>query len=218
MDYDENNPTVTAPLARSMVLLVPGHFPASLLANASAYSRFCAAADDLPVASVTRLMLVVEQCMGPLYVRHKGPDWKAEKLQEMAESGLVYVWYAVGDTVGAFVSFKLVVESYGQALYLYEIQVVPQCQHQQWGAQLMLAFHEYALALGNSKGDTALAMSIYFGAVATGLTVFSDNERALAWYKKMGYKLTADSPRDKKLRGSPPRVLRPSFYLLSRPI
>lgn len=200
LDYfDESDPHLTQTVSALLAAAVHGIFPSELPPG----GLHCSAA----VADSAPFVTLLHQCMGPYYVRHHGALWKHEKAREMAEPGLVYVWYGAGSSSPeprCFLSCKVVSEPVGPTLYLYEIQVAPEFQGQGVGAALMRGFHRLAA----SVREVAV--------VATGLTVFSDNSRALQWYTTLGYRLALDSPSDKNLRGG--RIAKPSFYILTRPL
>lgn len=158
---------------------------------------------------ISEFLRVLDSCMGPLYVENNGRNWKKDKLDEMATPGLVYVWYttSAGD-VACFLSFMVVDELEGRTLYLFEIQVLPPWQGLGIGRSLMEVFHSVATRLKAHPNH-------HLNVVSTALTVFSKNQKALQWYRKLGYSLTQHSPRDRVLRtGSVP----PPYYILARPV
>ena len=167
---------------------------------------------------VSKLLLkiavdIIEQTIGKLYLQHNGRGWKREKKVELSESGLIFVFIAdpkTNNTV-AFMCFKLCPDTEDQSvLYLYEIHVTSEYQGRGLGQILINKFHELAIDLKKSSN------SLYKRLTGTALTVFSNNERTLSWYKNMNYSLTADSPLDKVLRHG--NVLKPDYYLLKRPL
>ncbi|CAK7895120.1 hypothetical protein CAAN1_05S01728 [[Candida] anglica] len=154
---------------------------------------------------------LVDQNLREHYIRNNGKDWKIDKKEEMSENGLVYVYYKDQETgaLAAFMSYMLTYndpESKDEkVLYLYEIHVSREYQSSKIGTTLIDNYHKLSQDLNNSND--------ILESDATSLTVFSDNLKALNWYKKMGYKYTKDSPRDKVLRK---KVVKPPYYLLTR--
>lgn len=166
---------------------------------------------------------LIDLNLGVYYQTRLGKDWKDEKRDEMEESGLVYILYSILSAdnsklnkLVAFISVKLVAELTAKVLYLYEIHIDPAFQSLGIGSTLISGFHDLAAKLNDSGDDKNNVSSPYFDNEGTGLTVFSDNDRALNWYFKLGYNFTLDSPRDKVLRNK--KVVKPSYYLLTRPL
>lgn len=150
--------------------------------------------------------------IGRHYIKHKGPEWEHEKLNEMQEDCLIYVYYCDSKSnVIAFVSFVLTFEE-GLVLYLYEIQILPDYQGQGLGKTLIDSFHQLAPMHREGLVIDGLDISDLEG---TKLTVFSDN-KALNWYQMLGYELAEESPTDKKLRGG--KVIKPDYYILFRKV
>ncbi|KAK7687411.1 hypothetical protein QCA50_009276 [Cerrena zonata] len=165
-----------------------------------------------------QILDLVDLNLGSYYQKRLGKNWKDEKRDEMEESGLVYVIYtdALTKNIVAFTSVKLVAELAAKVLYLYEIQISSQYQSIGVGSKLISSFHKLATKLNDLVGDAKYKYSTHFSNEGTSLTVFSDNDRALNWYFNLGYTFTDDSPRDKLLRNE--KVVKPSFYLLTRPL
>lgn len=211
MDFDEYNESLMVPLSHSIAHLVTEIFPETVEIGEITLHRNVATSPDFTV-----FIEIVDKCMGDMYVANNGRSWKKEKAEEMLEPGLVYVWYSQTEALestGCFLTFKPVLELYGKTLYLYEIQILPLFQAHGLGAKLMDCFHSLAKSMDSRKLDSSLAQHVHLKTEATSLTVFSANSRALTWYKRLGYKRTADSPVDRKMRN---KVLKPKFYLLSR--
>lgn len=182
----------------------------------------------LPPAQLEQLLQLLDTTIGLLYHDIEGPDWKQEKVDEMQEKGLVYAWY--GDDVMAFVSFMLVEEEGVKVLYLYEIHVDPRAQGEGLGGEMVGNLHQLARALdraaaGTGAGTTGTKISTtgtsttgtgtrqHLSCKGTSLTVFSKNQKAFEWYKKLGYELAEHSPVDRWLRG---RRVKPSYYIMTR--
>lgn len=214
MQFDEYNEALMVPLAQSLAILAQLVFPPALHTPQNTYTRHCAASLTVTQSQLSEFIHVINSAMGQMYVSHKGRMWPEEKLQELLEPGLVFVWYAHAAHIASFVAFKIVEEDNGKALYLYEIQVVPACQHALWGRKLMAAFHLLAL-VANSKSTSALPQCEHLVTERTSLTVFADNDRAFEWYSRMGYALAPGSPENRILRSG--NVVKPDYYLLTRP-
>lgn len=119
-----------------------------------------------------------------LYCNNK--PWKQNKLQEMATPGLIHVSYWQGELLRFFVSFMATYEEISPGheapvLYLYELQIADPFQRRGMGRQLFTRLQRVCQR-------TRLA--------GIELTVFSDNEPAIAFYDKVGMQLAHDSPRD----------------------
>lgn len=147
------------------------------------------------------------------YRKHTGKkNWMADKIIEMQEAGLVYVWYlnSAKEMVG-FVSFKLCADEDGSVLYLYEIHIHPQHQARKYGSRLIDALHQMVSHL-----RTDGTIKYFRGLHGVSLTVFPDNVRACEWYRRLGYDFTDDSPRDKITRTG--KKVPPDYYLLTHKI
>lgn len=214
MAFDEYDPETMIPLVKLMLEFATEIFPSTLEANGQVLHRRLAYGKGI---HLEQSVAIVNNCMGPLYVAHKGKGWKKQKEDELREIGLLFIWYALEDfpKMGALVVCKLVDE---HTLYLYEIQVLPEYQSHKWGSKLMDSFHALAKKLDEtSLNDTELDETLRMNCTTeyTGLTVFPDNERALKWYKQLGYTFSPNSPRDRKTRL---RVIKPDYYELEREV
>lgn len=244
-DFDEDDPNITIPLSVSIAKVAEFLFAPTIEIGAKTLSRRCTSALQLSSHDLAALLQLLEQCIGDFYVKHKGDDWKRLKAEEMLDPSLVYIWYSDGSEMGCFVSFRVVEEEYGKSLYLYEIHVKPLYQKKQIGRKLITAFHELATYLnvlagvfpsdlidsGESKFAAAekkalidqslmrdlkaLPQNKHFAVSGTGLTVFSDNTRALTWYLGLGYLFASNSPVDRTLRRGV--IKKPEYYILYRP-
>lgn len=215
-DFDETNEEFMVFLSESMADLVPRVFAPLIEISGKTHTRKCAAVANMEFIQIQRFLGVVEKCLGTFYTKHKGQNWKEEKLEEMAEPGLIYIWYEHEGAISCFLSMMMVLEPVGKTLYLYEIQVLPEFQNLHLGSGVMNNFHNFGTFLNSKSQDLSPGLYKHFSALATGLTVFSDNERAFNWYLKLGYNFAVDSPLDKRLRNG--RIVKPSFYILSRPL
>lgn len=212
--FDEDNDAVMGPLGASMGIVAAEVFPATVTLKGQNFELHCASTETLRDLEIARFIELIDECMGQFYVRHKGEDWKMEKVDEMTETGLVYTWYESHGVIAGLMSFKLVTESYGQVLYLYEIQISPKFQGEKLGSKFVSGLHVMSTVLNTRTKDLQLPMSTHFSNIGTGLTVFSDNSRALDWYHRLGYSPSEGSPTDKRLRNG--KVVKPSYYLLFR--
>ena len=153
---------------------------------------------------IMEFLELIEYNLDAYYRKHVGVNWIVDKEEEIQEPGLVYVSYRKNGGLVGFMSFKLCVNEGHKVLYLYEIHVHPKFQGQRHGCQWILRLHEFC---GQMKGE------YLEGTSGTELTVFPSNTRAVEWYKRLGYVLTKESPRDKILRD---RVIQPDVYLMER--
>ncbi|CCD26796.1 N-terminal L-serine N(alpha)-acetyltransferase NatD NDAI_0I02270 [Naumovozyma dairenensis CBS 421] len=140
-------------------------------------------------------------------------SWKSNKLEEMLSPGLIYVsyWDEKYQEPLLFLSFMLT-EGDGfigthsndddenehndqlmSVIYLYEIQILPQLRGQGIGTKLLsVHLHQCCSSLVTKYGKDFLPYPL----VGIELTVFSDNIKAINFYKSIGMKLTPDSPTD----------------------
>lgn len=213
--FDESDMDLMDSVSDSLAKLVTQIFPDTLDIDGVTFTRKCVGQHKVEFYMVSRLVRVIDECMGDLYVKHKGENWRDEKIDELTESGLVTVWYADGVEMCGFMAFKLALELYGKCLYLYEVQVLPKYQGKRIGSIFMDLFHRFASAVNECSTNSMIPNHSLLDTTATSLTVFSDNERACEWYYRHGYVPTADSPCDKVMRD---RIIKPSFYLLTRPL
>ncbi|CAM9019670.1 unnamed protein product [Wickerhamomyces anomalus] len=170
---------------------------------------------------------LISQNLSHFYIEINGNDWSSAKLQEMQEEGLIYVSYHVRSNateadsenlpIIGFISFVDTLDDEGRVLYLYEIHIHPDHQGEGVGRVLINGFHQLAKQLPKRNGEQIDGYAQERGQVLKGtkLTVFSAND-VLNWYFKLGYQLSEDSPRDRKLRNG--RVIQPDYYLLYREI
>lgn len=218
MEFDEYDEGLMDPLSKHMAEKAKNYFPEVLDIKGQRLIRHVSSD---PSDNISAFVDLIDDCMGKLYKSHKGPSWKEDKILELSEVGLVSVWYSpeskATNCVHALIVFKMTDLSYGKTLYLYEIQVTPDCQGFHVGSKLISRFHDYAfhLQLTASEQSPACSHSGFCHTDYTGLTVFSDNDRALEWYEKLGYTLSDDSPLDKNIRT---RVIKPDYYELCRPV
>lgn len=215
-EFDEYDPDTMLPLVSLMLKFAEDIFPSLIeIEDKKLYRHIAHGSGN----HVQQAITLVDECMGKLYVSHKGRNWKKDKAEELEEVGLLFVWYSFDNDVQApprALVVSKITES--QTLYLYEIQVHPEVQGKNIGSKLMKGFHDLALKLDDtSLNDTALDETTRWNCTVeyTGLTVFSDNKKALNWYRKMGYDYSPNSPRDRKTRL---RVIKPDYYELEREV
>lgn len=215
-EFDENDRDTMEGVSLVLVDLVPLIFPDTIALDGTIFMRTCKPEHEMQFFMIGQLIKIIEECMGDLYVKHKGENWREEKVDELTEPGLVMLWYADGTDICGFLAFKLAQELYGKTLYLYEIQVLPRYQGKGIGSRLMHFFHQFARFVNDSTFNTSINYHRLLSTGATSLTVFSDNARALTWYTSHGYVPSVDCPADRQLRDG--KVIKPSFYLLTRPV
>lgn len=150
------------------------------------------------------------------YIARDGPDWAEKKREELTLEGLTFVgYYDDSNQLKAFITILLTTDDWGLVLYLYEIHVHPDYHSRHIGSQLITSFHKLAVLLqqcGTMLDSNTCASHLN----STKLTVFSDNDRAVQWYTKLGYLLSDESPQNKVLRSG--RVIKPAYYILYRPL
>lgn len=211
-DFDLIDPeTVT----ETLLPYVRSSFPNEILTSSPVHTlkQFVKPIHGLPSKALNSCLNLVDQNLREHYSRLDGKDWKVAKKTEMSEDGLVYLYYKDMETgtMAAFLSFMITWDDLdvktNKVLYLYEIHVSKEYQGLRIGAQLIESFHALSQLLNDVDNEI-------IETDATCLTVFSDNLQALKWYKKLGYTLTDNSPKDKVLRNK--KVIKPSYYLMIR--
>ncbi|KAI3406708.2 NAT4 [Candida oxycetoniae] len=166
---------------------------------------------QLKDAAICRLVDIIDDNLGEIYLKNYGKKWKDAKKRELNEAGMVIVSITRDDSgqVEGFISFKMCFDADEKfVLYLYEIQLGKKLQGHGLGQSIMDQFHEYVASLQRSSNK------LYQKLNGTALTVFSENERAFAWYTRLGYKFAECSPMDKTKRDG--TVKKPKFYLMKR--
>ncbi len=101
--------------------------------------------------------------------------------------------------IEGFVSFMLTYEDGHEVIYCYEIHLSPKLQGCRIGRNLMGVMEDVGERAGVEK-----AM----------LTVFVENQRALAFYEKLGYSEDDFSPQPRKLRNGV--IKKPDYVILSK--
>lgn len=214
LEFDEYSEDIMEPLSLEMAGLAKDNFPEQLLIGLSSFNRHISVDPDEELEDFADL---IDQGMGDLYKSHRGPNWKEDKVDELSEIGLVFIWYTKegSSDVDALIAFKMTQPSYGKTLYLYEIQVKPENQGMKIGSLLISHFHQYASQLRQKASQKIVNLFLpgFLSTEYTGLTVFSDNEKALRWYKRLGYDLSEESPQDRHTRT---RCIKPDYYELCR--
>lgn len=216
--FDELNSELIVGLSESITKMIPNVFPDTLSNIPDSKLRY-STVNELTIKemwpTISDFLEVISSTLGTYYLRHHGLQWKHDKIAEMNCDGLVYLWYQNGESeIVGFISFLMALEESKKVLYLYEVHVLPQFQSKRVGSTLLRYFHHFAIYL-NSQATADYQYSSCFNNLATNLTVFSDNLKALSWYFKLGYRYTDLSPRDKVLRNG--KVIKPEYYLLTRP-
>lgn len=153
----------------------------------------------------TPFLNLISNTIGSLYETVDGPNWQVQKMSELQEKGLVYISYSTTRELVAFMSIKLVLDQNIKQLYLYEIHISPEYQGNRLGTKMINLLHTIANELNKLGG--------LYSCEATGLTVFSANQKAYEWYNLLGYRLSTGSPTDRKLRG---KTIRPNYYIMIR--
>ncbi|CCX30051.1 acyl-CoA N-acyltransferase [Pyronema domesticum] len=141
---------------------------------------------------------LIESNMKPMYLRST-IGWSApEKKKEMAHPAMRFL--LLPEEQG-FASFMVTEEEGEEVIYCYELQLADAARNSGKGAQLMQVLETFGHNVGLKK-----AM----------LTVFSENEGAIRFYKKNGYEVDEISPQGRVTRSG--KVRPPSYYILSKEI
>lgn len=214
LSFDEDDEYFMTEISDKVALIVPEIFPSKIKVASTGEDcqLHCAPIHKLPKERLVQFLDLVETNLKTLYVKYNGLNWKLEKLEEMKEAGLVYLWYtdSKGELLG-FISFMLTHSDQYKVLYLYEIHVSPEYHSMKIGTQLIDKLHELSHHLNAISFKQQ--KYLHFRNEGTSLTVFSENVKALQWYHRLGYQLTIDSPTDKTLRN---KIVKPDYYLLIR--
>ncbi|CAK9441327.1 uncharacterized protein LODBEIA_P51960 [Lodderomyces beijingensis] len=210
-NFTEDDITQQETIADDLCLRHLPHYEINLPHLRSQFSP----ASEIDEALLDQCINLIESNIGDLYARHKGANWKEEKLEEMSEPGLIVLWFTDpaaddDDDLAGFISFKLCLDDDDIfVLYLFEIHLAARYQGRKLGQMLIDQFHQF-VEVGLQRSENALYRMVR----GTSLTVFSDNTRALSWYKSMGYGLIDSSPRDRTLRSG--KIVKPEYYLMRR--
>ena len=129
-----------------------------------------------------------------------------KKLKEMRLPDLRYMLIRANDVDSVpsalplgFASFMLTYEDGREVVYVYEIHLAAELRGSGMGKRLMHMIEQ--------AGQRA-------GMEASMLTVFTSNERALAFYKRLGYKVDDYSPEARVFRNG--TVKEPDYVILSK--
>ncbi|ANZ77347.1 BA75_05010T0 [Komagataella pastoris] len=189
----------------SMVNTAPGA-PSTSIDSGTKFKIFTPRKEN--AHSIAQAIRLIDRGLGELYIKVNGPHWLENKVEEATESGLIYLAVedeALGELRG-FISFMHDLDNSLPVLYLYEIHVAEQYRNLKLGSDLLTIYHTVGERIVRDwKSSIPL--------VATSLTVFSENTRALSWYKKQGYEIADHSPKDRQLRNL---TRRPQYYILIR--
>ncbi|KAH3685194.1 hypothetical protein WICPIJ_003855 [Wickerhamomyces pijperi] len=193
--------------------LIEKHFPSHITIDESHVTlerrlHFNNTPNDLQDSNYKDYVDLVDSNIGPFYKKIDGPNWKKDKVEEMKHDKLVYIsYYSETNKLIAFISFVLTFDEYelSRIFYLYEIHISKNHQKAHLGTQLINKFH--------SLNETPNVDDLSIDKIETfKLTVFSDNEVAVNWYRKLGYQISSESPTDRTLRSG--RVIKPDYYIM----
>ncbi|KAI9656184.1 MAG: hypothetical protein M1821_004846 [Bathelium mastoideum] len=185
--------------------------------NATQYTIKFSYAQDLSDLDFQSCFNLVELTSSAAY-KSSSRGWKPKaKKQEMSDKGMRYLLVEEtgpledaltkdsGDkmlpktVVEGFLSFMITEEDDYDVLYIYEIHLSPQLRRHGVGKRLM----HYA---------EAVAMKV--GVEKVMLTVFTSNEVAERFYRKIGYVEDEYSPAPKRLRNGV--IKRPDYIIMSK--
>ncbi|KAK9471518.1 uncharacterized protein V1510DRAFT_420142 [Dipodascopsis tothii] len=187
-----------APWAQSLVKIIRGSLYGLENLRLDVYSE-----SSIPRDVFQQCFNLIESNLKHLY-RQSALGWSSvDKQEEMREQGLIYVTLSQHEhhatRVLGFVSFMHTEENGEDVVYCYEIQLASRIQGLGVGKSLMQVVESYAAHCAAPKCM---------------LTVFSAN-RAVEFYRKIGYTLAENSPQDRKLRNG---VSKPSYYILEKAV
>lgn len=213
MDFEEDDVNLINALSSAIDTVVENVFPPCIELNGRIQLRCEHSVIELVTDSqLTKMLHLVEENLGAYYSSCNGKHWKINKIEEMREPGLVYLWLTDGsDNLAGFISFMLTYSEQKKVLYLYEIQINPAYQNQGIGSKLLEGFHKLSEVLRMLSQQNSSELCPYLLHSGIALTVFSANEKALKWYLSSGYSYTPNSPRNKRVRS---RLIKPDYYLL----
>ncbi|KAL8701659.1 MAG: hypothetical protein Q9201_004791 [Fulgogasparrea decipioides] len=129
----------------------------------------------------------------------------AKKLKEMKLPDLCYLLlttasaHDLGGRIEGFLSFMLTYEDGYEVVYCYELHLSQHLQGRGIGSHLMDLMEQVGRNAGVEKSM---------------LTVFVENQTALAFYKKLGYTEDTHSPEPRKMRNG--TVKMPTYIILSK--
>lgn len=157
--------------------------------------------DELSSADFNSCFGLIKETSARAY-KHSSRGWKpSEKRDEMSDEEM---WYLIvrrpADRVcTGFASFMITVEDGFPVVYLYEIHLSSSLRGAGVGAQLM----NLVETIGR---NASMKKSM--------LTVFTSNEGAERFYRRLGYEIDEFSPQPRMLRGG--KIKRPDYLILSK--
>ncbi|KAL8954343.1 MAG: hypothetical protein Q9183_007182 [Haloplaca sp. 2 TL-2023] len=127
----------------------------------------------------------------------------AKKRKEMKLPDLHYLLLSPNtkSQIQGFLSFMMTYEDGHEVVYCYELHLVPSLHGKGLGRHLMSLMEGAGMKVGVEKSM---------------LTVFTENQSALAFYSKLGYSKDEYSPEPRKLRNG--AVKDPGYVILSKPL
>lgn len=163
--------------------------------------------NSLPSSTLKDLCKLIEETSKDAYKRSSRGWSLSAKLKEIQEEGMLFLTarqrLSNGDTTAdspcAFISFLPTIDSEPQTtvLYIYEIHTRPFLRSR---------------GLGTILTQRAESVGRKMGMVKMMLTVFTENERAISLYRRIGFDTDATSPREKPLRKKSGQASRGASY------
>lgn len=165
-----------------------------------------------------KLIKILDENLGNVYktksknIYGNSLPWEENKMVEMKSNELIYITYSYQDKIELYLSIMytyengLIIEDLSiemPVIYLYEIQI--RQEYRQMGIGKLLMNH--LIKIANDNNDKIYAIE---------LTVFSNNDNAINFYKKLSFIKTFDSPIDKTITITP-RITR-SKPMIKEPI
>lgn len=180
-------------------LLLPLQFKNA--SNASVVNRVYEDASTISKQVLEACLNLIEQTSADDYKNSETGWSRAKKKKEMKLPDMKYITFKdeLSEHVAGFVSFMITYEDGFEVVYVYEIHLAAEWQAQGLGKSLMIAVE----SIGKNVGMEKIM-----------LTVFKANQRAVAWYRRLGYVEDEFSPEPRKLRNG--TVKEPTYIILSK--
>ncbi|KAH3662400.1 hypothetical protein OGAPHI_005652 [Ogataea philodendri] len=147
--------------------------------------------NSLTKSQETACLDLLDANLGRIYTNVIGRDWKVEKVEEMRDSGLIYLLLYHGSTFVGFVSMKALEDNSTHVIYIYELQVSENFRGMGLGTKLLHLVNDTAVLASSVDKFTTRFGKIY----GLSLTVFGENQRAQKLYFSQGFEIAPHSPR-----------------------
>lgn len=170
------------------------------------------------VETLKKFLNILDINLGKIYkevshqIYNNQKSWEVNKWEEMLSPGLIYIsyWRTDADRDKStnlqpvlFLSFMLTKEidvsrigAIEFVVYLYEIQILPELRGLGIGQRLLGCLKDTSIGYNNCDSNSKSVFKSDAIISAIVLTVFSENEAAIRFYKKLQFRYTVGSPRD----------------------